>query len=241
MMEATHSETQYAVNELSEINEVLDRFVYSCSHDLKGPLVSIKGLLRLAEMSTQKEATDECLTLINESVARMDKFLKSLESYVGNARGPVLRNDVDFNTIIQGILARNRSKIKENKVKVNLRVRQPKIFKSDTVRIDLILTHIIENAIFFQDTDKAERFVDIEVIVNQEQVKIEVCDNGEGITKENMDKIFRMFFRASEASKGSGMGLYLTQETIKKLSGTINVVSSKGVGSNFVVTIPNLD
>jgi len=226
-------------NELSEINELLDKFVYSCSHDLKGPLASIKGLLRLAEITNNKESRDECLTLINESVSRMDNFLKALEAYIGNARSPILRNEVDFASTINDILERKRDIITKNKIKINLRVRQPIEFRSDDVRMALILTNIIENAIYFQDLNKSERFVDIEIIVNQDVVNIEICDNGEGISRENLNKIYRMFFRSSEASKGSGMGLFLAKESVKKLGGTIKVVSSQGVGTNFMVRIPN--
>lgn len=226
-------------DQLSQLNEVLDKFVYSCSHDLKGPLASIQGLVRLAEKTNHKETKAELMSLINESVARMDNFLKSLEAYVGNARSPVVRNLIDFNHLVNDIIEKNRTAIVERGIKVNLRLRQPVKFKSDDVRVALILTNIIENAIYFQDEDKAEKFIDIELSVDKEHVNIEVCDNGEGICRENRDKIYEMFFRASAASKGSGMGLYLAKEAVKKLNGQINFVSSKGAGSNFIIKLPN--
>lgn len=227
--------------ELNELNEILDRFVYSCSHDLKGPLTSIKGLLRLAEISNRQEATSECLHLIDESVARMDKFLNSLEAYVGNARSLILRNDVDFETIVNDILSQHKALIKEKKVKVSQKINQSLPYKSDAVRIRLILSSLIENALYFQDITKAERFIDIDIEVNKEDVRIEICDNGQGIGRDIMDKVYNMFFRASEASKGSGLGLYLAKEATKKLSGTIRFDSSKGVGTNFTVILPRVD
>jgi len=229
----------FSERELRETNELLERFVYSCSHDLKGPLASIKGLLQLAEVTDSKEAQTEYLTLINESITRMDTFLKSLESYIGNARGPVLRNSIDFDNLTRDILNKYKNIIAKRNVKINLRVRQPIPFKSDDIRVGLILKNIIENAIYFQDLTKSERFVDIEISVSEMHVRIEICDNGEGICRENMDKIYKMFFRASEASKGSGLGLYLAQEAIKKLNGTVKAVSSQGVGTNFIINIPN--
>lgn len=225
--------------ELSEANTVLDKFVYSCSHDLKGPLASIKGLIRLAEKSSRNDVTDECLHLINESVIRMDNFIKALESFVANARGPVLKNEVDLLGIINRILEERVEYAKTHKIKLRVRVKQMQKFHSDDARLYVILHNLIENSINYQDIKKTEKFVDIEVKVTSDLAQIEICDNGEGIAKEAMAYIFQMFYRSSEASRGSGLGLYIVQEAVSKLGGEISVASSKGVGSNFVVKIPN--
>lgn len=225
--------------ELSEANSVLDKFVYSCSHDLKGPLASIKGLIRLAEKSTRDDITDECLHLINESVVRMDHFLKSLESFVGNARGPIVKTSINFNESIAKVLEDHLEYVRTSKIKLKVRIKQDHQFMSDHLRIHLILEHLIQNALNFQDLKKTEKFVDIDIRVTPQNATIEICDNGEGISKENIGDIFQMFYRSSEASKGSGLGLYIVQEAVNKLHGEISVASSKGVGSNFVIKIPN--
>lgn len=225
--------------ELTEANTVLDKFVYSCSHDLKGPLASIKGLIRLAEKSSRNDITDECLHLINESVERMDTFIKSLESFVSNARGPVLKNEVDLLGIINRIMESRIDYAKTHKIKMRVRVKQMQKFFSDDARINIILYNLIDNAINYQDMKKTEKFVDIEVKVSARFAQVEVCDNGEGIAKDSLEDIFQMFYRSSEASRGSGLGLYIVQEALLKLGGEISVASSKGVGTNFVVRIPN--
>lgn len=225
--------------ELTEANSVLDKFVYSCSHDLKGPLASIKGLIRLAEKSSRNDTTDECLHLINESVVRMDSFIKALETFVANARGPVLKNEIDLLDMINRIIEEKLEFAKTNKIKVRVRVKHIQKFVSDHARINIILYNLIDNALNFQELHKTEKFVDIEVKVNHTSAQIEICDNGEGISKDCISDIFQMFYRSSEASKGSGLGLYIVQEAVTKLGGEISVASSKGVGSNFVVKIPN--
>jgi signal transduction histidine kinase len=65
-------------------------------------------------------------------------------------------------------------------------------------------------------------------------------DNGKGIESAYLDKIFDMFFRASADSYGSGLGLYITRQVVKKLNGTIRVQSEPGQGTEFVITLPNL-
>ena len=67
---------------------------------------------------------------------------------------------------------------------------------------------------------------------------MQVCDNGLGIAKEHVDKIFDMFYRASEQQSGSGLGLYIVKETIEKMNGTITVSSKLGEGSCFTVNLP---
>jgi signal transduction histidine kinase len=75
---------------------------------------------------------------------------------------------------------------------------------------------------------------------NAQQASIEVTDNGIGISKENQAHIFKMFYRGSDRSKGSGIGLYIVKEAVEKLGGTIKVRSTLAVGSTFTVTIPSV-
>jgi signal transduction histidine kinase len=76
--------------------------------------------------------------------------------------------------------------------------------------------------------------------VNPEYVRISFKDNGVGIHEEYIDKIFKMFFRANADSKGSGLGLYIVKSAIEKLRGTVHVQSALGSGTEFIITIPNL-
>jgi signal transduction histidine kinase len=79
----------------------------------------------------------------------------------------------------------------------------------------------------------------IEINVFEEKAEIQFTDNGVGIAEEFLDKIFKMFFRASYESKGSGLGLYIVKSTIEKLSGKVSVKSKLGEGTKFFIEIPN--
>lgn len=235
----TLEEANYLLHqEISEKDSLLNKFIYSCSHDLKGPLASIKGLIYLAERSPQSANSRECLRLINESVLRMDHCLKSLEALMGNSWDPVMNTDIAFLEIINSIVDEHLDYIKAHDIKLNIRVMQSAKVTLDAARVQLIIGHLVQNALIFQKTSRPQKLVDIDVKVSNNNVHIEVCDNGEGIAKENIPKIFNIFYRSSEASKGSGLGLYIVKETVAKLKGKISVTSSKGVGSNFVVNIP---
>ncbi|NJR12468.1 HAMP domain-containing histidine kinase [bacterium] len=113
-------------------------------------------------------------------------------------------------------------------------------FYSDTTRIEIVLNNLLSNAIKYADTNRPNPFVDVRVDTNDLGVTICVADNGEGIAPEYLPRIFEMFFRATNRSTGSGLGLYIVSEIVHKMGGTIEVDSKIGEGSNFVVTLPDL-
>ncbi len=108
---------------------------------------------------------------------------------------------------------------------------------SDELRIEIIIKNLISNAIRYCDVKKAVREVKVKTYRTIDRFIIEITDNGLGIKKEEINRIFEMFF-ITENSKGSGIGLYIVWETVQKLHGTINATSGSGVGSKFTVSIP---
>jgi signal transduction histidine kinase len=94
------------------------------------------------------------------------------------------------------------------------------------------------NAIKYHNSYRPNPFISIDASADVDSVTIEIADNGEGIKAEYQQKIFNMFFRGTEKSKGSGLGLYIARETVEKLKGTITVESTYSEGSKFIVTLP---
>ena len=95
-------------------------------------------------------------------------------------------------------------------------------------------------AVKYYDKQKSKPEITIEIITTAKGVQFSIADNGLGIKSELKDKVFVMFFRASEKSYGSGLGLYIIKETVKKLNGTINMSSEEGKFTRFTVELPNL-
>jgi len=125
-----------------------------------------------------------------------------------------------------------------DKVRVDQRIGTPASFCSDPHRIRAILVNILSNAIIFSDPKK-ESSVKISVVTTERSATISISDNGIGICQEYLPRVSNMFFRASELSKGAGLGLYITREIIRKLNGTITISSDEGVGTEVNVSIPN--
>jgi signal transduction histidine kinase len=153
-----------------------------------------------------------------------------------------IRNErIDFSEIVNDITAnlKYRSGISDHDIDVRVNIQSDGYFYSDKNRIIIILNNLISNAIRYANPGAAEPFVAIKITTNEREADIVIEDNGIGIDKAFHEKIFEMFYRVSHNSVGSGLGLYLVKECLKKLSGTIKVESEKGKGTAFYISIPN--
>jgi len=99
---------------------------------------------------------------------------------------------------------------------------------------------LLSNAIKYADLKKEQPYIEIDIQCSILEAQITVRDNGEGIAQDAVTKVFDMFYRASEKGNGSGLGLFIVKEAVQKLKGTIEVKSEEGMGTEFVVRIPNL-
>jgi signal transduction histidine kinase len=110
---------------------------------------------------------------------------------------------------------------------------------SDKARIKIVLLNLVTNAIKYSDRKKESSWLRFEYKSIENGCQLTVTDNGIGIRKEYLDKIFKMYFRATETSKGSGLGLFIVSEVIDKIGGNISVESEFGVETKFEVLIPD--
>ncbi|HCM75302.1 MAG TPA: hypothetical protein DIS90_02900, partial [Cytophagales bacterium] len=193
--------------ELQKTNKELDRFVYSASHDLKSPLSSIKGLIHIMEIGEESER-QECMAKIKQRVNAMDDFLKDLTTYSRNSRLVVSFEFVLLKQVVKELLASFESSKEANKINFQIEIKDDFVVKADAYRLKVVLTNLIANAIKYADFAKAQPKVTIKAYKKNEDAIIQVVDNGIGIASEHLGKVFNMFYRATEKSSGSGLGLY---------------------------------
>jgi len=225
--------------ELTKINSELDRFVYSASHDLRAPLMSVKGLLTMIKIDPEKANTENYLKLIETSVDRLDHFITDIIHYSRNSRMEIIPQVIDFKTIVRESIESLKYMEEAEQVQSHIHVHSEHAFYSDPSRLLIIFNNIIANAVRYRARWK-ESFIKIDITTQYASTVIRFTDNGIGIADEFKDKIFKMFFRATADSKGSGLGLYIVKSTVEKLGGTIKMESHFGEGTTFEVEIPNL-
>lgn len=228
-------------NELEKAQKIIMQFANSCSHSLRGPLKSIEGLVNLLlESKSYTEPTDRVfLDLIKSTISKMDRMLDEMEHFLENSKREITPQIVDMRDIIAFLLEQFQDAISNAKIDVHLKYELSTPFYSDLGRLRLILSNLIGNAIQFVDENKDIRHITITVKTSLENCIIVIADNGIGIAPENQAKIFELFFRASEQSVGSGIGLYVVQEIVKKMNGRIEVASDLSEGAEFILTLPS--
>lgn len=227
--------------ELTKINSELDRFVYSASHDLRAPLMSVKGLLNMIRVDPEKGNTTRYLELIERSVLKLDNFISDIIKYSRNSRIDLFVREINFHELLEESISSLKYMDDADKVRSirNVQVQAP--FYSDPSRLLMVFNNIISNSVRYRDKWKEDSYLKIDIEAGLQKAIIRFSDNGIGIAKEYVNDVFKMFYRATAESKGSGLGLYIVKSAVEKLQGTIEVQSEFGQGSTFIIEIPNLN
>lgn len=223
---------------LMKANNELDRFVYSTSHDLRAPLSSVLGLINIAENSKDIAEAKQYLAMMRQRVGSLDKFIKDITDYSRNNRLHIGKENIQLATLVSEVWETLQYSPEARNIHFQMEIPEDLEVLSDRSRLTVILSNLISNAIRYHDHRKEERFIRLRVLMNGYGFYLKVEDNGQGISPEYHQRIFDMFYRANEQSQGSGLGLYIVKETLDKLSGSIHLESSPGVGSTFTVRLP---
>jgi signal transduction histidine kinase len=236
---AAEEKLQRTNQELSKRNTELDNFVYSVSHDLRAPIASVLGLINLAKKDRDTKMKDTYLEKISHSALQQDDFIREILDQSRNSRLDVKREEILFEELIDETFNQLRFATSTGKsVEKIITVKQQQPFYSDRWRLKVILNNIISNSIRYRNGKDPVIKVDVEI--NGRYARLAVEDNGKGIAREHLDKVYRMFYRATDDGAGSGLGLYIVKEAIDKLNGKINIDSEPGRGTTVRFEIPEI-
>ncbi|MEQ8926920.1 MAG: HAMP domain-containing sensor histidine kinase [Fulvivirga sp.] len=220
------------LEELNIRNKEIDQIVYRSYHDLKTPITALEGLLSLIEFDS--EGRDIYIAKSKASIVDMKHLLKMLARYSSSLVDVVKSEKLNFVNIWEEVLNDLGRYNGIDEVKLTFSQSSEKVF-GDTDRIKLLLYNVVKNAIDFR-SEKGR--VDVSIGVKQNNLKIQVTDNGLGIPSEVQSNVFDMFYRGSTKSKGSGLGLYLCKRTVEILNGKISLVSSVNIGTTVTMELP---
>lgn len=228
--------------ELVKINKELDSFVYSVSHNLRAPLMSVLGLINLVQLENKEgdNTLNDYFRMIQHSIHRLDDTLKEILDYSRNARSALNIVGVDIKKMVEDSFDRMKYMEGSENISKSIEVNDHRPFYTDPYRLSVIINNLVSNAIKYRDATKDHNELKVIVNVMDSRAHISFSDNGIGIGKEYLHKIFEMFYRATERSEGAGLGLYIVRETVDKLEGTIAVESHIGKGTSFEITLPNM-
>lgn len=223
---------------LTKANLELDRFVYSASHDLRAPLSSVLGLIEISQRSPNQDEIQQCLEMMKTRIADLDTFIREIIDYSRNARQEIRIESFNLLELAQEVTEGLKFGSGMENIYIKYAIAPDLMILLDRSRLKVVLSNIIGNALKYSNPRSDQPLIAIQADADERSLKIQVEDNGIGIAEEHLPKIFNMFYRASERSQGSGLGLYIVKETLDKLNGTILVKSTYGHGSLFRIEIP---
>lgn len=229
-----------AEQELLYKKSELDTFVYRASHDLRGPVASLMGLYNIVrvEFAHDKNAITY-FEHYNNSVMRLHTVLQNLIDLTKIKESETKLTQVDIRDLIDSCMNTMKTLPDYSRISFDIEVAIDfKVF-IDSKKFKTIIKNLVENSIIYA-TPESTAFVKVIVTYQENVLKIEVSDNGRGIDPRIQSKVFNMFFRGTEKSKGSGLGLYIVKNAVEKLNGSIQLSSKLNEGTKFSVYIPYL-
>ncbi|MDH5366065.1 MAG: PAS domain S-box protein [Cyclobacteriaceae bacterium] len=226
------------LNELSDRNFELDQLVYKTSHDLRSPLRSILGLTNLMKMDNPQFDNDY-VNKIDDRILKMDDFIKSMLDYSMASRMDIKKEEANLENLIADCFSDLEYLDGFNQFRIETSfARGKKILKIDVLHNRIVFSNIISNAYKYRNTNSKDSYLKISISIAEDKYTVLFEDNGIGISKEYLDKVFDMFFRATEKSDGSGLGMYIVKQAIDRMNGTIDIKSKMGKGTTIEIEVP---
>ncbi len=233
----------YLSERMHSITDYQTKFIANVSHDFRSPLTSIKGYAEaIADGTIPPEMQQKYFNIILFEVERLTKLTGNLlELNQFEQDGLVLElADFDINQAIKDSSAAFEQRCTEKKISLNLIFSDKELFvNADINKIQQVIQNLLDNAIKFSPNDTT---IEIRTAKRNHKVFISVKDHGIGIAKESQKKIWTRFYKTDDSrgkdKTGTGLGLSITKEIIEAHNENINVISTEGVGTEFIFTLP---
>lgn len=234
---------QYMAGEIARSEDNQKKFIANVSHDFRSPLTSIKGYLEaMLDGTIPPEMQEKYLGIVLNETERLTKLTNSLLTLNNlNTKGVVLDlKDFDINQVIRSTVASFEGTCLKKNVSINLILTGKEMYvHADETKIGQVLYNLLDNAIKFSHHDSS---IKIETSEKHNKLFVSVKDSGIGIPKDDVKMVFDRFYKTDisrgKDKKGTGLGLSITKEIIMAHNEHINVISTEGVGTEFIFSLP---
>lgn len=235
-----HERIVEAKNETERLMQQRQRLLLTITHDIKAPVASISGFIALLREWVNQPKPVAYLDSIRSSAEHLLQLVGALLDYHQLESGKATMHAVSFNPaqLVSDCATQARPVANKKNLEVvcSLRTSADCVCQADAFRIRQIMNNLIGNAVKYTDRGT----ITVSAALNGSQLTMSVADTGSGMTESEQQRIFNAFTRLPDAQgkEGVGLGLSITREAVNMLGGTIRVVSQKGKGSKFTVTLP---
>jgi len=236
------SEREALIRELESKNAELERFSYTVSHDLKSPLITIRGFLGILAQDLEEGRSDRLRGDIQRIAAAADSMERLLHellrlSRIGRVVNPSER--VPFSLVVHDAVALLRPRLEERRIRLVVEDPLPEIF-GDRIRLVEVVQNLVENASKFH-AEEGERFIRVGARPSSDGAPpvLFVADNGIGIERRHQEKVFGLFHKLDAKAEGTGVGLALVHRIVEVHGGRVWIESEgRGRGTTVCFTLP---
>ncbi|MDE7429289.1 MAG: GHKL domain-containing protein [Lachnospiraceae bacterium] len=236
----------YMASEIARSEDDQKKFVANVPHDFRSPLTSIEGYLKaMIDGTIPPELYEKYLTIVLNETERLTKLTNSLLTLNNlNTKGIMLnKTDFEINAVIRNVAASFEGTCRQKMIGIELVLTGDEMYVvADMDKIQQVLYNLLDNAIKFSHHDS---LIKIETTEKRNKVFISVKDTGIGIPKDDLKLIWDRFYKSDlsrgKDKKGTGLGLSITKEIIQSHGENINVISTEGVGTEFIFSLSKSD
>ena len=233
----------YMASEIARSEDDQKKFVANVSHDFRSPLTSIRGYLEaMIDGTIPPEMHEKYLTIVLNETDRLTKLTNSLLTLNNlNTNGMMLnKTDFDINRTIRNVAASFEGTCRQKMIAIELVLTGDEMYVvGDVDKIQQVLYNLLDNAIKFSHHDSV---IKMETTEKRSKIFVSVRDSGIGIPKDDLKLIWDRFYKSDlsrgKDKKGTGLGLSITKEIIQAHGEHINVISTEGVGTEFIFSLP---
>jgi signal transduction histidine kinase len=225
---------------LQKLHSEMNQFVYSLSHELRGPLMSISGISKLAKLEIEDPNSLEYFEMIDTATGKLDDFIYKMLDFYRSTKIDHKITEISFQDIVQQQMDAYREKFNLKHFHVDVQVRQEYVFFSDEAKIRVILNNLFSNAVQFQKDHGGQKWISLTAEVIEDNAIITLEDNGIGIEDRYKEEVFNLFARATQKNVGTGLGLYMVKEAVEQMGGKIHLESKVDEGTTVMVTLPSM-
>jgi len=221
---------------LTEINKELDTYLYRASHDIRRPIRTLLGLNNIAQINSDPEQMKQLFSKVHSTALSMDKMLFKLQmAYeLNNSYGI---EKVEIEELIKECINDMSLEIKEHNANITVNISEKAgSIKANKALLRIALDNILENALLYQSEENNE--IEIFTDIGNYFFYLHVKDSGFGIPEKYYEDLFKPYFKISNKTQGSGLGLFLAHKAISFLAGEISISSTINQGSQFTLKIP---
>lgn len=228
--------------ELKRSNEDLQQFAYISSHDIKAPATNISSLIDMMDNEKEDESKrKELFSLLKQASTNMMNTILTLNEVftVQNNLLKAPKEKVELESLVNETFESITSQIKDSEAKINTNFEAARHVTFPKIHLLCIFQNLLTNSIKFkQDEQRPKISIKSERVLDSERVKIEFSDNGKGIDLDKYEnKVFKLFQRFHLDVEGNGMGLYIIKLILDRYGGEIEIKSSPGNGTTFIILI----